>query len=31
LFGTVTVVLAVSAVVMFLLVRPIRGLMGGRT
>ena len=31
LFGTVTVVLAVSAVVMFLLIRPIRGLMGGRT
>jgi POT family proton-dependent oligopeptide transporter len=31
LFGTMTVVLAVSAVVMLLLVRPIRGLMGGRT
>ena len=31
LFGTVTIVLAVSAVVMLLLVRPIRSLMGGRT
>ncbi len=31
LFGTVTGVLAVSAVVMFLLIKPIRGLMGGRT
>jgi proton-dependent oligopeptide transporter, POT family len=31
LFGTVTIVLAVSAVVMVLLVKPIRGLMGGRT
>jgi POT family proton-dependent oligopeptide transporter len=31
LFGTMTIVLAVSTVVMLLLVRPVRGLMGGRT